>query len=107
MITCSKPTSPWRPWPASPKSGKHWTPRPTISPGRGWARPGLHARDSRTSSRPYDRLEGMSTQPERITLTTPMTALAETKVRHADGTETDLPTRTLHVTAAEDGTYPY
>jgi type III restriction enzyme len=54
----------------------------------------------------YDRLEGMSTQPERIVLTTPMAALADTKVRHADGTETDLPTRTLHVMAAEDGTYP-
>jgi hypothetical protein len=54
----------------------------------------------------YDRLEGMSTQPERITLTTPKTAQADTKMRHADGTETDLPTRTLHVMAAEDGTYP-
>src|SRR6266566_623340 len=54
----------------------------------------------------YDRLEGMSTQPERITLTTPKTAQADTKVRHADGTETDLPTRTLHVMAAEDGIYP-
>ena len=54
----------------------------------------------------YDRLEGMSTQPERVTMTTPKTAQADTRVRHADGTETDLPTRTLHVMAAEDETYP-
>lgn len=54
----------------------------------------------------YDRLEGMSTQPERVTLTTPKTAQADTKVRRADGSETDLPTRTLHIVAAEDETYP-
>lgn len=54
----------------------------------------------------YDRLEGMSTKPERIALTAPKTAQADTKVRHADGDETDLPTRTMHLMAAEDGTFP-
>lgn len=54
----------------------------------------------------YDRLEGMSTQPERISLTQPKTAQAETKVRHPDGTETDLPVRRMHLMVAEDGTYP-
>ena len=54
----------------------------------------------------YDRLEGMSTKPERISLTTPKTSQADTKVRHPDGTESDLPTRTMHLMAAEDGTFP-
>lgn len=54
----------------------------------------------------YDRLEGMSTQPERISLAVPKTAQVETKVRQADGTEGLLPTRLLHLLAAEDGTYP-
>jgi len=54
----------------------------------------------------YDRLEGMSTKPELISLTTPKAAQADTKVRHADGTETDLPTRSMHLMAAEDGTFP-
>lgn len=54
----------------------------------------------------YDRLEGMSTRPERIALTTPKTGQAESKVRHPDGTETALPTRRLHLMASEDGTVP-
>ncbi|WP_348542354.1 DEAD/DEAH box helicase family protein [Dietzia kunjamensis] len=54
----------------------------------------------------YDRLEGMSTQPERISLAAPKTAQVETKVRQADGTEELLPTRLFHLLAAEDGTYP-
>jgi hypothetical protein len=54
----------------------------------------------------YDRLEGMSTQPERISLIRPKTAQADTKERHPDGTETALPVRPMHLMAAEDGTYP-
>lgn len=54
----------------------------------------------------YDRLEGMSTQPERISLTIPKAAQAETMVREVDGTESPLPTRPMHLMAAEDGTYP-
>lgn len=54
----------------------------------------------------YDDLEGMSTQPERITLTAPKVAQADRKAREADGTERDLPVRRLHLTAAEDGTVP-
>jgi type III restriction enzyme len=54
----------------------------------------------------YDRLEGMSTRPERITLTTPTTAQADTKVRNVDGSEVDLPTWPMHLMATEDGSYP-
>lgn len=54
----------------------------------------------------YDRLEGMSTQPERISLTAPKTAQVETKIREVDGSEKLLPTRLLHLMAAEDETYP-
>lgn len=54
----------------------------------------------------YDRLEGMSTQPERISLTVPTLAQADTKVRHPDGTETTLPTANMHLLIADDGTYP-
>lgn len=53
----------------------------------------------------YDRLEGMSTRPERISLAVPKTAQVETKIREADGTEKLLPTRLLHLLATEDGTY--
>lgn len=54
----------------------------------------------------YDRLEGMSTQPERISLTAPKVAQADRKAREKDGTEHHLPVRRLHLTAAEDGTVP-
>lgn len=54
----------------------------------------------------YDRLEGMSTQPERISLTVPKAAQAETKVREKDGTERLLETRLMHLMAAADGSYP-
>lgn len=54
----------------------------------------------------YDRIEGMSTQPERISLTAPKVAQADRKAREKDGTEFDLPTRRLHLTAADDGTVP-
>lgn len=54
----------------------------------------------------YDRLEGMSTQPERISITAPKVAQADTKAREKDGTEHDLPLRALHLVAAEDGTVP-
>lgn len=54
----------------------------------------------------YDRLEGMSLSPERILLTVPQKAQAETKERDADGTERDLPTSTKHLLTSEDGIYP-
>jgi type III restriction enzyme len=54
----------------------------------------------------YDQLEGMSTQPERISLTVPKAAQAETMVREKDGTESPLETRLMHLMAAEDGSYP-
>lgn len=66
------------------------------------ARKGL----SDTRQAEYDRLEGMSTQPERISLTAPKTGQQDRKVREKDGTERDLPVRRLHLIAAEGGTYP-
>ena len=54
----------------------------------------------------YDRLESMSTTPEPISLTTPKNGQADTKVRHPDGTEEDLPTREMHLLASADGTIP-
>ncbi|MDJ0026521.1 DEAD/DEAH box helicase family protein [Gordonia alkanivorans] len=66
------------------------------------ARKGLS--DERQSE--YDRLEGMSTKPERISLTVPVAAQADTKVREADGAERELETRLMHLMASEDGSYP-
>lgn len=54
----------------------------------------------------YDRLEGMSRRPERVSLTAPTLAQADTKVRDAQGKETALPTLRGHILAAEDGTFP-
>ncbi|MGQ4534589.1 DEAD/DEAH box helicase [Dermabacteraceae bacterium P13115] len=54
----------------------------------------------------YDRLEGMSLSPERILLTVPQKAQAETKEREADGTERELPISTTHLLISEDGIYP-
>jgi len=54
----------------------------------------------------YDRLEAMSTRPEPVTLVVPTAAHTDTKVRYPDGTEESLPTRRLHLLAAEDGTVP-
>lgn len=54
----------------------------------------------------YDRLEGQSSRPERISITAPQVAQADTKARESDGTETRLPTRQLHLMAAEDSTMP-
>lgn len=54
----------------------------------------------------YERLEGMSLSPERILLTVPQKAQAETKERGADGTEWDLPTSTTHLLTSKDGIYP-
>jgi len=54
----------------------------------------------------YDRLEGMSTEPERVSLVSPKTGQAETKLCEADGTETLLPVDTAHLMVAEDGTFP-
>ncbi|WP_143230264.1 hypothetical protein [Boudabousia marimammalium] len=54
----------------------------------------------------YDRLEGMFLSPERILLTVPHKAQAETKERDTDGTERDLPTSTTHLLTSDNGTYP-
>ncbi len=75
---------------------------------RAWLAETRVARKGLTDERQaeYDRLEGMSTQPERISLTQPKAAQADTKARHPDGTETVLPTREMHLMAADDGTFP-
>ena len=54
----------------------------------------------------YDRLEGMSTQPERISLTAPKVAQADRQVREKDRTEKTLPVPPKHLMAAADGTVP-
>ncbi|MCI7306184.1 MAG: DEAD/DEAH box helicase family protein [Trueperella sp.] len=54
----------------------------------------------------YDRLEGMSLKPERIALTVPRKAQAETKERDVNGNERHLPTSTTHLLTDENGTYP-
>lgn len=54
----------------------------------------------------YDGLESMSTTPETVSLTVPKNGQADTKVRHPDGSEEDLPTREMHLLAAADGTVP-
>lgn len=55
----------------------------------------------------YDRLEGQSTRPERISVTAPKVAQADTKVKEKDGTEITLPTSRLHLMAAEDPEHTY
>lgn len=54
----------------------------------------------------YDRLEGMSTEPERVSLVSPKTGQAETQLREVNGTETPLPVDTHHLLVAEDGNFP-
>lgn len=54
----------------------------------------------------YDRLEAMSNRPEQISVTVPRVTQADTKVRHADGTEEALPTRLMHLMVDSDGTFP-
>ena len=75
---------------------------------RAWLTETRVARKSLSDERQveYDRLEGMSTQPERVDLLAPTTGQADRKVREADGSERELPSRRLHLLAAEDGTTP-
>lgn len=54
----------------------------------------------------YERLEAQSTVPERVSLLAPVKAQTESKVRAADGTVSDLPTRAMHLMSTEDGQYP-
>lgn len=54
----------------------------------------------------YDRLEGQSTQPERISLVEPVAAQADTMVRHPDGTEEKLPWWETHLLSTDEGMYP-
>lgn len=54
----------------------------------------------------YDRLEGMSTVPERVSLVSPKTGQAETMLLMPDGTETLLPVDSRHLMVDEDGNFP-
>lgn len=81
---------------AADKLAREWLTRTRVS------RKGL----SDEKKTEYDRLEGMSIHPERISLTTPQTAQAEAKERLADGTEKTLPTLGLHLMADDHGQYP-
>lgn len=81
---------------AADKLAREWLTKTRVS------RKGLS--DERKTE--YDRLEGMSIHPERISLATPQTAQTETKERLADGTENLLPTIEMHLMADEHGQYP-
>lgn len=59
-----------------------------------------------TQQAEYERLEGMSKTPERILLTLPEKAQAETKERDFDGNERSLPISKTHILTSADGTYP-
>lgn len=54
----------------------------------------------------YARIEGMSTQPERISLTAPKVSQADRMAREKDGTEHLLPLRAKHLMASGEGTVP-
>lgn len=54
----------------------------------------------------YERLEGMSTEPERISMVTPKAGQAETKVREADGSERVLPAFRDHLMVDAAGDFP-
>jgi type III restriction enzyme len=54
----------------------------------------------------YDAIAGESVEPERIHLARPRVAQADRQARETDGTETVLPTRAMHLMAAQDGTVP-
>lgn len=54
----------------------------------------------------YDVLEAMSTTPEPIALVVPTVTQTDTKVRHPDGSEEDLPVYDMHLMSAEDGKVP-
>lgn len=75
---------------------------------RDWLKRTRVARKGLTDERQaeYDRLESMSTTPEPIVLTTPKNGQVDTKVRHPDGTEEDLPIREMHLLASAEGTVP-
>lgn len=54
----------------------------------------------------YERLEGMSTEPERISLATPKTGQAEAKIREADGSERVLSVYRDHLMVDDEGNFP-
>lgn len=54
----------------------------------------------------YARLEGQSTQPERTNLVVPISAQADTSVRHPNGAEEELESYLLHLMCSEEGSFP-
>lgn len=66
------------------------------------ARKGL--KDERQSE--YARIEAQSTQPERVSLVAPDKTQEESKIRHPDGTQEDIPTWQKHLMATEEGVFP-
>lgn len=53
----------------------------------------------------YERIESLSTEPERVSLAVPETAQAETKIRKPDGSEESIPTWGMHLMVNE-GVFP-
>ncbi len=54
----------------------------------------------------YDAIQGMSSEPERITLSRPKRSQADRRWRTPDGQEHAFPLREHHLMAAPDGTVP-
>ena len=54
----------------------------------------------------YDVLEAMSTTPDPIALVVPTVTQTDTKVRHSDGSEEDLPVFDMHLMSMENGKVP-
>ncbi|MFF1538455.1 DEAD/DEAH box helicase [Microbacterium sp. NPDC058269] len=54
----------------------------------------------------YDVIEAMSTTPELLAITVPKLTQTDTKLRHPDGTEEDLPLFDMHVMSRADGKVP-
>jgi type III restriction enzyme len=81
--------------------------RSHLSHASGSHKAELLERDSVTNARPSTTSWRICPRhPEPINLTVPKATQSETKVRHADGSEEDLPTRPMHLMAAADGTVP-
>lgn len=54
----------------------------------------------------YDDIQGMSTEPQRISLGRPKVRQEDTQVRDMQGNKTPLPTRTKHLLADSNGEFP-
>lgn len=54
----------------------------------------------------YRQITALSTEPQDVDLTRPVSRVEQTKARETDGSETEIPTYKLHLLCGEQGTYP-